>query len=152
AGLLPVAAGLLLAAGCGPDKAAQPVLPAQPEVVIDLNRFSRESIGNAFEGKPWISHVNIADLDRDGRNDVLACDDRLNGVIGLRQVEPGRFAESPLAAPLPSPVHVEAVDLDADGDLDLLVACMGEVFPNNDKIGSVVILENDGRQHFTKHV
>ena len=29
---------------------------------------------------------------------------------------------------------------------------MGEVFPNNDRIGSIVILENDGHQHFTKHV
>lgn len=53
---------------------------------------------------------------------------------------------------LTGPVHAEAVDIDGDGDLDLLVACMGELFPNNDKIGSVVILENDGRQHFTKHV
>jgi hypothetical protein len=29
---------------------------------------------------------------------------------------------------------------------------MGQVFPNNDKIGSVVILENDGHQRFIKHV
>jgi hypothetical protein len=29
---------------------------------------------------------------------------------------------------------------------------MGQVFPNNDKIGSVVVLENDGRRHFTRHV
>jgi len=26
------------------------------------------------------------------------------------------------------------------------------VFPNNDKIGSVIVLENDGHQHFTKHI
>ena len=32
------------------------------------------------------------------------------------------------------------MDYDQDGDLDVLVACMGKVFPSNDKIGSVVIL------------
>jgi hypothetical protein len=43
------------------------------------------------------------------------------------------------------------VDIDKDGDLDILVACMGQLFPSNDKIGSVMILENDGKQNFTPH-
>lgn len=146
------ALGLFLLAGCAPTEPARTALPAQPAVVKDLARFTRESIGNPFEGKPWISHVNLADLDRDGRNDILACDDKLNAVVWLRQTAPGKFTESTVMAGLPSPVHVEAVDMDGDADLDLLVACMGEVFPNNDKIGSVIILENDGRQNFTKRV
>ena len=141
-----------LLAGCGPAPAPAPRVTPKPAVVIDTERFTRESIGVPFEGKPWISHVNVVDLDRDGRDDILACDDKLNAVVWLRQTEPGKFIESTLMAGLSSPVHVEAVDMDGDGDLDLLVACMGEVFPNNDKIGSIVILENDGHQNFTKHV
>ncbi|AOS43565.1 FG-GAP repeat protein [Lacunisphaera limnophila] len=149
--LIALASALL--AGCGPAPAPAPARPAgQVPVVVDTARFTKESIGLPFEGKPWISHVVIADLDRDGRNDVLACDDKLNGIVWLRQAAPGKFTESTLMAGLPSPVHVEAVDMDGDRDLDLLVSCMGEVFPNNDKIGSVVILENDGAQQFTKHV
>jgi len=139
-------------AGCGPAPAPKAPVTAAPAQVQDLDRFTQASIGQPFEGKPWISHVNVVDLDHDGRADILACDDKLNGIVWLRQTEPGKFSESTLMAGLPSPVHVEAVDLDKDGDLDLLVACMGEVFPNNDKIGSVVILENDGRQQFAKHV
>jgi hypothetical protein len=150
--LLPLAGVALLLGACGPSAppASKPL--ARTPVVTDLDRYRPQSVGNPFEGKPWISHVNVVDLDRDGRNDILACDDKLNGVVWLRQTAPAQFAESTLLAGLPSPVHVEAVDMDADGDLDLLVACMGEVFPNNDKIGSVVILENDGAQNFTKHV
>ena len=144
---------LLVAAGCRREAPLAPVVrSAKPAVVEDTARFGPESIGAVVEGKPWISHVSIVDLDRDGLPDILACDDKLNAVVWLRQVRPGKFEEAVLMADLPSPVHVEAVDIDGDGDLDLLVACMGEVFPNNDKIGSVIILENDGYQHFTKHV
>jgi hypothetical protein len=125
---------------------------SQPTVVEDLDHFAPETIGSPVEGKPWISHVTLVDLDRDGRVDVLACDDKAFSVDWLRQLPDGQFEESPLATGLHGAVHVEAVDMDRDGDLDLLVACMGEVFPNNDKIGSVVILENDGQQHFTTHV
>ena len=39
-----------------------------------------------------------------------------------------------------------------DGDIDLLVAQMTMIFPNNDKIGAVVVLENNGQQEFTNHV
>lgn len=150
--LLPLAGVALLLSACGPSAPTASKPLARTPVVTDLDRYRPQSVGNPFEGKPWISHVNVVDLDRDGRNDILACDDKLNGVVWLRQTAPAQFAESTLLAGLPSPVHVEAVDMDADGDLDLLIACMGEVFPNNDKIGSVIILENDGRQNFTKHV
>lgn len=134
--------------GCSRDLPS----PAKPTLIEELDRFTPVPIGAPYEEVPWISHVNIVDLDRDGRPDVLACDDKALSVVWLRQTEPGKFEEQALATDLPAPVHVEAVDLDGDGDLDLLVSCMGEVFPNNDKIGSVVILENDGNQRFTKHV
>jgi hypothetical protein len=122
------------------------------DMPLDLNRYTRETIGAPFNGKPWITHVAIADLDRDARQDILACDITHNAVVWLRQTAPGEFAESTLMRGLTAPVHVETEDMDGDGDLDLLVACMGDVFPNNDRIGSVIILENDGAQNFIKHV
>jgi hypothetical protein len=138
--------------GCKRDAGVPPLQIAKAAVVEDAARFIPRSIGAAFEGKPWISHVRVVDLDQDGLADILACDDKLQAVVWLRQTAPGKFEESVLMQDLPSPVHVEAVDFNHSGHLDLLVACMGEVFPNNDKIGSVIILENDGHQHFTRHV
>ncbi len=143
---------LLLASGCGADRTETRAKPSKAAYVESLDRYTPQAIGRPVEGKPWLSHVTIADLDQDGLPDVLACDDKLNALIWVRQVSPGKYEESTIMDGLPGIVHVEAVDIDGDGDLDLLVACMGEVFPNNDKIGSVVILENDGHQHFTKHV
>jgi hypothetical protein len=144
--------GIVAGASCQREDPGEPRKAAKPAIVEAIDRFNAEPIGAGFEGKPWISHVNVVDLDRDGRADVVACDDKLLAIVWLRQVAPGKFEETTIASALPSPVHTEAVDMDGDGDLDVLVACMGEVFPNNDKIGSLVILENDGHQQFTKRV
>lgn len=143
------AAGLAIFSGCKP---APPVSAPPPAIVFETERYAPLSVGNPVEGKPWISQVSIVDLDRDGRPDILACDDKLNAVVWLKQNSQKGFEETTLTENLPGVVHVEAVDFNHDGDLDLLVACMGEVFPNNEKTGSIIILENDGTQHFSKHV
>jgi hypothetical protein len=64
----------------------------------------------------------------------------------------GVYTETVLADGLGAPAHTQVIDFDKDGDNDILVAVLGVIFPSNDKIGSVVILENDGKNHFTKHV
>jgi hypothetical protein len=143
---------VILLAGCAPPKEETAIKLAQTPIVDDLGRFTAEAVGTPVTENPWISHVTIADLDQDGLPDILATDDRLNAIVWLRQVRPGKFEESVLCGDLPGVVHVETVDFNHTGHQDLLVACMGEVFPNNDKIGSVIILENDGHQHFTRHV
>ena len=109
-------------------------------------------IGQKFDEPPLISHVQAVDLDKDGLLDVLVCDCKGNFVSWIRQDSLGVFTERVLADELIAPAHVQAYDFDNDGDLDLLVAVMGMLFPNNDKIGSVVVLENDGKFNFTKHV
>jgi len=109
-------------------------------------------IGNTFTDPPLISNVLAVDLDKDGLMDVVVCDCRNNTVSWIRQYPLGTFTEKVLASDLIAPAHVQAVDFDNDGDLDLMVAVLGLLFPSNDKIGSVVILENDGKCNFTKHV
>jgi hypothetical protein len=62
------------------------------------------------------------------------------------------YTEKILAEDLLAPAHVQAIDFDRDGDKDLLVAVLGLLYPSNDKIGSLVILENDGQYNFSKHI
>jgi hypothetical protein len=146
------AALALLLAGCAPREELPPP-PAARVASVDGTTLLRASpLGAPVEGQPWIAHVRAADLDKDGLADVLVCDARANTVTWVRQTAPGVFAETVLADGIAAPVHVEAVDFDADGDLDLLVAGMGQIFPNNDRIGAVILLENDGRQRFAKKV
>ena len=109
-------------------------------------------IGRKFTDPPLIAHVQPVDLDGDGLMDVLVCDDRSNFVSWIRQYPAGKFTETVLDSGLIAPSHVEAIDFDGDGDKDLMVGVLGMLFPNNDKIGSVVILENDGHCHFKRHV
>jgi len=116
------------------------------------NRFKSLRVGFPIEAHPLIGSLTLVDLDKDGLLDILACDMRANRIGWIRQDPFGVYTEHWVGPPLKAPARVEAFDFDLDGDLDLLVAVMGQLLPTNDKIGSVVILENDGQQNFSPHV
>ncbi len=109
-------------------------------------------IGQKFTESPLISHIQAVDLDGDGLLDVVNCDAKNNTVNWIRQFPAGVYTESVIATDLIAPAHVQAIDFDQDGDLDLMVGVLGMLFPNNDKIGSVAILENEGSSKFKKHI
>lgn len=127
------------------------ISPAATAMALTYLQPQRIGAAPDQEHPPWIAHVTVIDLDQDGLRDLVFCEAQESRMVWLRQTAPGVFDEIGLGADLRAPVHVEAADMDGDGDLDLVVASMGAVFPNNDRIGTVVILENDGRQKFTAH-
>jgi hypothetical protein len=112
--------------------------------------FDHRPLGAQPGSRPRITHVRVADLDRDGRNDVIVCDARLNRVFWYRSLPDGRWDEVPVGDEINRPAGAAPVDLDGDGDLDLVVAVLGDVLPTDDRVGQVVWLENrDGK--FVNH-
>lgn len=118
----------------------------------EINFLIPELIGDKIKGHPQISNLETIDLDKDGLLDVILCDALNSKVSWIRQFPKGVYTEYTCVGNILAPSHVKAYDFDNDGDLDLLVSAMGMIFPSNDKIGSIIILENDGHQNFTKHI
>lgn len=82
-----------------------------------------------------VSNTLVANLVGDNRPEVIVCD-MFNGQILM-----GRTSESGWKlehiADIANPAHVEAVDLDADGRTDLVVANLGSYLAMDHNLGSV---------------
>jgi hypothetical protein len=94
---------------------------------------------------PHPSHAATADLDADGRTDLVVADlgvvtpgdDAKGSVVWLRRQPDGAFRAFTLADRLPRVADVQAADFDQDGVLDLVVAAFGWHW-----IGGIYLLEN----------
>ena len=154
--LLLVVAVWWLRTSPGPDTSttAQDERRAILPMGLPSDFFTPNAVGDPIAGRrrPEIAHVQVVDLDRDGLPDILVCDVVRAQVTWIRQFPRGTYTETPVGNSISAPAHVEAIDFDRDGDLDLVVAGLGVLAPSNNRVGSVVILENTGRQQFTNHV
>ena len=114
--------------------------------------YAGEPVGFPMQGNPVITHVLIADVDQDGLNDILVCDGGQNFLGWIRQYPTNVFTEQRLGEPIPGPAHVSIADVNGDARPDLLVASMGVILPNNDRLGRVIVLENQGGGAFQTRV
>jgi hypothetical protein len=102
-----------------------------PEVGTGAARFERKALSYpAAKGPAAIANVRLAKLTAVGATEVIAAD-MLSGAV-LAGGEPLK-----LLGRVPHPCHVEVVDLDKDGRLDLLVADLGAPAPGDETKGSV---------------
>lgn len=109
--------------------------------------------GYAVPGRdsfPEVVNVNLVRLKHDGPLKVLVCEcDPLKNegrvLLFNPHSDPPAWKE---LARLPAPVHTEVVDLDGDGQPDILVACLGHFFPSDERTGSVVWLRGKGDETF----
>ena len=98
---------------------------------------------------PVICNLNICDLDGDKKNEVLICDTQAHALI-KGYYKSDAWVEEVICADFIAPAKSHVCDYDGDGDLDIIVAELGDVFPNNKLVGSIVLLQNnDGK--FTKN-
>ena len=118
---------------------------APGEVPLRFNRRGfRSPDGGTF---PAVANVNLVHLFDPKRLDVLSCDMRSGEVSVLRPYEANPTWR--VLAKLPVPCHAEVVDLDGDGNLDVIVACLGSFYPNDLRAGSVVWLRGAADGTFT---
>lgn len=127
------------------------ILPPREKIEF----LTSQAVGQPIGEDPRISNIDTVDLDQDGLLDVIVCDTLEHRVSWIRQYPNGVFTEficAPDDGPIKAPAHVQPFDFDRDGDLDLLVASLGQLFPTNQQLGSVIVLENDGSMQFHQRV
>ncbi|MEM1443048.1 MAG: VCBS repeat-containing protein [Verrucomicrobiota bacterium] len=114
--------------------------------------FRKMSVGQtSFAERPQITSVKIYDVDGDGyENDALVTDNNLGAVTWLKNRE-GKWSESTIAK-IPSPVNTTPFDFEGDGDLDFAISAMGYMHPNDELIGELHLLINDGDGKFKQRV
>jgi hypothetical protein len=95
---------------------------------------------------PVISDVQLVDVDRDARLELVASDMRHGLVLIGRPYDPADGLT--LAGRIPHPSRVSVADLDRDGVRDLLVGDLGEFLPRDHDKGAVVWLRGLGQGRF----
>ena len=87
---------------------------------------------------PATTHVNFVRLQPKKNLDLIVCDARVDRILALDTDK--KPPEWSVLGPALVPSHAEVVDLDGDGRTDVIAACLGQFFPTDDKVGSVVWL------------
>ena len=148
-----LAAALL--SSCDARRVTPSAAPAKaPAAKLVLPEYLPMAIGAPLTefGRPLVTNVQVVDVDRDGLVDVLYCEAQRNTVRWIRQTARGSFEETVIGEGIRGPAHVATADLNGTGRLDVLVASMGQIPPNNDRIGAVVVLENIDNRQFRPRV
>ncbi|MFP6617926.1 MAG: VCBS repeat-containing protein [Pirellulaceae bacterium] len=123
----------------------------QPVVQVSVDQLPIASIVSGLSSRTYqrdvrISNVQIVDMDGDGKMDVLACDAAANQVVVYRNRGKNQWYPEVIGRNLRAPAHATVVDMDQDGDLDVVVSVLGDLLPSDNRIGSVVLLEaQDGK-------
>lgn len=126
------------------------VAPERPRAATPI-RFQGLPLGERSDLLPLVTNVRIADLDRDGQREVLVCDALGHRVTRIDRGPDGTWRESTLLPMVNVPAHTADADMDGDGDTDLIVAVLGNIYPDDAAVGRVELHEWDG-DRFVRHV
>ncbi|HXT38887.1 MAG TPA: FG-GAP-like repeat-containing protein, partial [Candidatus Angelobacter sp.] len=129
----------------------QPTLGEDPDPRESPLQFQKSVLGDPAGADrrhpPFIGHVQIADLDKDGNPDVLVSDSEKSAVNWIHD-QNGIWKEEKLAT-VRNPAHTQVLSGERNGNADIVVACLGTLSPIDDFVGSVVLLSNNGAMQFT---
>ncbi len=110
---------------------------------FERHMIELEGIGDA----PSVSSIQFVHLTDDAIQ-LLVCDMRYGRVVLWTPAD----STATVLAEIRHPSHATIVDLDGDGQLDILVANLGDYWPVDTDQGSVLWLRNQGNAQFEKFV
>ncbi len=115
-------------------------------------QFSRRLLrgGTVRGSQPGAANVRLLELFSDLEGPELVVSDMHSGWVSWTDPDDPQMDLQPIAQ-LRNPCHSEAVDLDRDGQIDLLVAELGAPLPTDERTGSVSWLRRTGRREFEVH-
>ena len=127
----------------------EPWLPREGGPDLD---FSRRLVGGgaARGSRPGAASVRLLELFSDLQGPELVVCDMLSGWVSWIDPDDPEMDLQPIAR-LRNPCHSEVVDLDRDGQIDLLVAELGSPVPTDERTGSVAWLRRTGKREFEVH-
>lgn len=126
-----------------PDK---PWGPASVSKKLKWKRGGVEGGATTVE-RPGVANVQLWDLMPDLDGPELVICDMLSGWVTWTDPDNPSIGVQPIAQ-LKNPCHSEMVDLDQDGQLDLLVAELGDPLPSDAEFGSVALLRRKSAREF----
>jgi cytochrome c5 len=125
--------------------------PARPRIGKCPIHFETQPVpASQTTSSPGVAHVSLVHLFRKDKLDILVCDASNKQILVLSLYEPAP-AWKVIAKGL-SCAHAEVVDLNGDGINDVVLACLGNFYATDDRVGSVVWLKGMADHSFEPHV
>jgi hypothetical protein len=120
-------------------------LASDPDARESPLRFEPIPLGNPPSAdsreRPFLGHVQIADLDHDGRSDVLVCDTGKSSLTWIHNRN-GLWKEDLLGS-LRNPGRAQILAGGPNDRLAVVAGCLGATVPTDDPVGSVVLLSGE---------